>query len=283
MLPQQKLNFSFRDGHCARFLRPRQRRETPVQTERVRILLPPSEAKRPGGEGPPIDFGVDALGVARRKAAMALERFAAKPGAAAALSLPARSAVEELAADRSVSTSATMTALLRYSGIVYDGLLAPTLTAAARRRADDSILIFSGLWGVVRAGEPVPNYRLPASAALPKLGVMASYWRPVLDRVVPGLLGDGLVVDLRSTEYAAMWRPGPDLRDRVVAVRILSSRPGAPPAVISYPSKLGKGQLARALVSRGSAITRASELIDVWRASGGADGEVHARGVDLII
>jgi cytoplasmic iron level regulating protein YaaA (DUF328/UPF0246 family) len=199
------------------------------------------------------------------------------------LALPARSADADLAADRAVLDSPTMAGLLRYSGIVYDGLDAPSLTSAARRRADEMILIFSGLWGVVCGADPIPNYRLPAAAALPGLGVMATFWRPVLDKLVPELLGDGLIVDLRSSDYAAMWRPAPELRDRVVTVRVLSAQPGRPPAVISYPSKLGKGRLARGLVSRRGAVTKPSHLIDVWRALGGALGEAHARGVDLLI
>lgn len=254
-----------------------------MQTVPMRILLPPSEAKRAGGDQPPIAFGTDPLGRARRRAATALAQAAARRGAATALSLPARSAAHELAADRAVRESATMPGLLRYNGIVYDGLDAPSLTDSARRNADGSVLIFSGLWGVVRADELVPNYRLAASTALPKLGVMATYWRPVLERVLPGLLGDGLVIDLRSSDYAAMWRPGPELAERVVIVRVLSARPGLPPAVISYPSKLGKGQLARALLQRAVPATRTEHVVDAWRSAGGSGAEIHARGVDLMI
>ena len=298
MLPQLRLNFCLQIRLPGAFLRPRTRRVRrgaalgwviggAVQTVRMRILLPPSEAKLPGGEGPPIVFGRDRLGVARRRAATALSRFARTPSAADALELPPRTAALELAADRVVRTSPTMPALRRYRGIVYDGLSADTLVATARGRADDSILILSGLWGVVRGCERVPNYRLAASATLPGLGVMAGYWRPVLERVMPKLVGDGLVIDLRSSDYAAMWRPGPSLRERVVFVRVLSRRPGLDPAVISYPSKLGKGQLARALVSRPAPAVRVEDVIDAWRSSGGWDAELHTRSgtqhLDLII
>ena len=58
---------------------------------------------------------------------------------------------------------------------------------------------------------------------------------------MPALLGRGLVVDLRSSDYAAMWRPrGDDARPN-------GRRPGAvalPPVargVVSYPSKFAKG------------------------------------------
>jgi uncharacterized protein len=287
MLPQLALNLRLGSSHTHLFLRPslspRWAPSAHVQTVPMRILLPPSEAKRAGGDQPPIAFGTDPLGRARRRAATALAQAASKRGAAAALSLPARSAAAELAADREIRESATMPGLLRYNGIVYDGLDVCSLPAAARRHADDSVMIFSGLWGVVRADELIPNYRLAASTALPKLGVMATYWRPILERVLPDQLGDGLVVDLRSSDYAAMWRPGPELAEQVVTVRVLSSRPGLPPAVISYPSKLGKGQLARALVQRRAPATRPEHVVDAWRTAGGAAAEITSRGVDLII
>ncbi len=249
----------------------------------MRILLPPSEAKRSGGDAPAVQFGADRLGAARARAARTLSRVAVQRNAATVLALPARSAAKELAANRTVGESPTMPALDRYAGIVYEGLDAESLSRAARTRAEESILVFSGLWGVVRGGELIPDYRLAAATSLPRLGVMASYWRPVLEQVLPELLGDGLVVDLRSSDYAAMWRPGPPLRERVVAVRVLSARPGLPPAVISYPSKLGKGRLARALLGRRTAPARAAHVIDAWLTVGGTSGMVTAAGIDLII
>jgi cytoplasmic iron level regulating protein YaaA (DUF328/UPF0246 family) len=249
----------------------------------MRILLPPSEAKRPGGGGAAIELGRDPLGAARRRAAKALVAAAGRRGAAVRLALPARSAEDELAADRAVLQAPTMPGLDRYNGVVYDGLDAPSLPLPARARADAAILIFSGLWGVVRADEGVPNYRLAAATAVPPLGIMATFWRPVLARVVPALLGDGLVIDLRSSDYATMWRPGPELRERVVTVRVLSQREGLPPAVISYPSKLGKGRLACALVERPTPVTGIDELIHSWIGAGGTSGELTATGVDLLI
>jgi len=249
----------------------------------MRILLPPSEAKRSGGHGPPMTFGDDVLGEARRRAAVELSRFAGEPGAAATLALPARSAAAELAANRCVIDAPTMPGLLRYAGVVYDGLDAARLAPGARRRADEAVLIFSGLWGVVGAGERVPNYRLPTAAALPGLGVMSAFWRPVLDAVLPALLGDGLVIDLRSSDYAAMWRPPREQRGQVLSVRVLSAQAGRPPAVISYPSKLAKGRLARALVTRRGSISRPGQIVDVWRRIGGAGGELTDRGVDLLV
>jgi cytoplasmic iron level regulating protein YaaA (DUF328/UPF0246 family) len=131
----------------------------------------------------------------------------------------------------------------------------------------------------VRGDEPVPLYRLPAKAVLPRLGVAATFWRPVLADVVPRLVGAGLVVDLRSSDYAAMWRPRGELATRTVAVRVLSPLPGGGRGVVSYPSKFAKGELAAALVRRAAAgdpVERAEDVAAAWLAAGGGAAEVVA-------
>src|SRR5204862_6726104 len=60
----------------------------------------------------------------------------------------------------------------------------------------------------------------------------------------------GLVVDLRSSTYAALWRPAPDLAKRVVTVRVLHEVDGKR-QVVSHFNKATKGRLVRALLEDG--------------------------------
>jgi cytoplasmic iron level regulating protein YaaA (DUF328/UPF0246 family) len=253
----------------------------------VLILLPPSEAKRPGGRGPSLSSSVpgdDAISAARPAVLAALVDFCGgdADGAARALALPARSAAADLATNVAVGNSPTMPALDRYAGTVYEGLDARTLTPAARRRALDSILIFSGLFGVSRADEPVPAYRLPVSATVPGIGALTPYWRERLPGPLTELIGADLVVDLRSTDYAGMWRPAGDQREQLITVRILNTLPSGALSVVSYPSKHGKGRLARALVSSRKRITTAAHVVDAWLTAGGVDAVVLPGRLDLI-
>ena len=222
------------------------------------VLLPPSEGKTPGGDGPPLGprpaLSTPALAAPRAALVAALRRAAgADPaGLAAGLKLPPGLADAALAADRSVATAPTRPALDRYAGVVYAGLDAASLTPAARRRADEQVLVLSGLWGVVRGGDPVPDYRVPASGVVPGLGLVTAHWRAPLAAALPALVGDAAVLDLRSTDYAAMWRPGGPVRAQVLAVRVLAERgSGAARKVgpVSYHAKWVKGRLARHLLS----------------------------------
>jgi cytoplasmic iron level regulating protein YaaA (DUF328/UPF0246 family) len=211
----------------------------------------------------------------------ALARLIAGPrtAAATALLLPPATIDAALAANAAVRDSATLPALRRYAGTVYEGLDHQHLDPAEQRVAARSVLTFSGLFGVVRGDEPVPNYRVPAKAVLPGVGVAATAWRPVLDEAMPALLGRGLVVDLRSSDYAAMWRPRGELATRTVSVRVLSPLPSGGRGVVSYPSKFAKGQLTAALVRRlaaGEDVSTADDIATTWLTAGGLDAEVTA-------
>lgn len=196
---------------------------------------------------------------------------------AAALQLPP-SVIDSVIATNSVArTSRTKTALQRYAGVVYDGLDFETLAPAEQRVAARELFVFSGLFGVVRGDEPVPDYRVPAKANLPGIGIAGTFWRAVLDDALPALLGRGLVVDLRSSDYAAMWRAGRAVRDRVVVVRALSRLPSGKWGVISYNSKYAKGCLARALVlarASGATMRSAADVATAWQATSGLRAEV---------
>lgn len=255
----------------------------------MRLLLPPSEAKTPGGRGRtlrqrPFD-GPLAEARARTTAALT-DLVAGDPSRAAeVLLLPPGVADEALAANAAVLDCRTTPALRRYAGVVYDGLGYLDMPAAHQRVAARSTLIFSGLLGVVRGDEAVPYYRVPAKATLPGCGVAATFWRPVLDSVVPSMLGDGPVLDLRSSDYAAMWRPRGPLAEHVVTARVLSPKPAGGFAVISYNSKLAKGRLAAALIARvadGGSVRSVADVCDAWLACGGARSETSdGRHLDL--
>lgn len=255
----------------------------------MHLLLPPSEGKTAGGRGRPLRSRPDdgsPLVAARAATTRALaELVAGDPGAAAAaLLLPDGVAAEALAANARVLDAPTTPALRRYAGVVYDGLGFADLPADQQRIAGRSVLVFSGLFGVVRGDEPVPTYRVPAKAVLPGLGIAATFWRPVLTEVLAGSLRRGLIVDLRSSDYAAMWRPDRATAARTVTVRVLSPAPRGGHAVISYNSKLAKGRLAAALLARAAAgqpVGSADDVVAAWLDTGGVGAKPTPTGLDL--
>lgn len=249
----------------------------------MRILLPPSEGKNQGGSGPSlaaVGFAPDVVGRHRRRlsTAVALAASRTRRSAMVAFVLPEAVADGAIAANAAVLSSPTMPALDRYSGVVYAGLDAATLSSAERAAAEEQVLLFSGLFGVLRGAEPIPDYRVPAAATLARVGLVGSSWRPILTRSMPALLGDGITVDLRSTDYAAMWRAPSSVP--TLAVRILTEMPDGRLMVVSYVSKFAKGRLARALIEReaaGERIDTADDVVRAWVEAGlGRPAAEHA-------
>lgn len=216
------------------------------------ILLPPSEGKSTPRRGKPLDvdtLSFPGLTPAREQVVAALLELADQPDAATRLGLGATQAgLVDL--DRRLRTSPTARADQIYTGVLYDALGFASLSPAARRRAASRLAVISSVFGLIRATDRIPSYRLSGDVSLPGLGPVASLWRAALDPTVPEALGSGLLVDLRSGMYAAFWRPGPDLAAQVVTVRVLQEVNGTR-QVVSHFNKATKGRLVRAVLEDG--------------------------------
>ncbi len=169
------------------------------------VLLPPSETKHPGGDGAPLDLAAltaPELTPVRAELADALVRLSADvPAARAVLGLSPRQD-DEIARNARLRTSPTLPAVQRYTGVLYDALDVSSMTRAQRARADRRLAVGSALFGVVRAGDPIPAYRLSAGSTLPGTPTLRALWKLALPEVLERM--DDLVVDLRSGSYAAL-------------------------------------------------------------------------------
>ncbi|MEV6152510.1 peroxide stress protein YaaA [Nonomuraea sp. NPDC052129] len=213
------------------------------------ILLPPSEGKAGAGSGPPLgDLSFPALDRPRKRVLTALMRASRRRDALDVLGLSPGLA-GELAKNLELQTAPALPAADLYTGVLYEKLGLGTLADEARKRAEESVLIFSGLWGVLRITDRVPPYRLSMGVTLPVLGGLAAFWRPTVSKELERL--DGLVVDLRSATYAGAWQPG----ERSVAVRVF--RDGK---VVSHMAKATRGEIARTLLETGADPATPGEL-----------------------
>jgi uncharacterized protein len=211
----------------------------------VLVLLPPSETKAPGGDGAPLDLAVlsaTELTPVRTEIIETLGKLAGDvPASRAALGLSPKQD-DEIARNAELWTSPTRPALERYTGVLYDALDVGSLTRAQRARAGRRLAVGSALFGLVRADDLIPAYRLSAGSSLPGLPTLRALWKPALSPVLAGL-GE-LVVDLRSGSYAAL-APLPG----AVTLEVLSERPDGTRSVVSHFNKAHKGRLARLLAT----------------------------------
>ncbi|HWJ83127.1 MAG TPA: peroxide stress protein YaaA [Nocardioides sp.] len=250
------------------------------------ILLPPSEGKAVPARGRPLDLAdlsLPALTDARKRVLHALVGLCRdEPDRAVdvlGLSAGQRDLVERNAL---LETAPTARADRIYTGVLYDALDAGTLSAAARRRAATRVAVTSSLFGLVRPGDRIPSYRLSGDAVLPEVGPVAAVWREALAAVAGEALGRGLLVDLRSSTYAAFWRPAPELAARVATVRVLHEV-GDERKVVSHFNKATKGRIVRALLEDGVDPRTPAALADALRGLGWTVevGEPTKKGTQL--
>lgn len=142
----------------------------------------------------------------------------------------------EAEANRELLTSATLPAVERYTGVLYDALGAATLPERGQ------LAVGSALFGLVGADDPIPRYRLSGGT---RLGgrTMRSRWGRSISEVLSGV--EGLVVDLRSGAYQQLGPlPG------AVTVRVEKRLADGTRKVVSHFNKHHKGVLARELSGR---------------------------------
>jgi cytoplasmic iron level regulating protein YaaA (DUF328/UPF0246 family) len=215
------------------------------------ILLPPSEGKAAGGDGAPWNEAGQSfpeLAAPREEVVAALAR--AMKGSVDArskiLGVGAARTAEATAANLAVGSAPTLPAIGRYTGVLYDALDYPSLPAPLQRRVDMQVIIFSGLWGVVRPTDPIPDYKLKMGASLPDFGKPARFWKPILTNQ---LADTEVVWDLLPNEHSAAWDPA--VVRRRMRVRLLDDmeRDGERRLVaVSHWNKLLKGSLVRFVV-----------------------------------
>lgn len=228
------------------------------------VLLPPSETKRDGGDGPPLALGAlsfGELGPVRKQLVDELVELAADLGASrAALGLsPGQDA--QVARNAALWHAPTLPALRRYTGVLYDALDFGSLGGAARARAVSRLAVGSALFGLVMALDPIPAYRLSAGSVLPGSTTLAARWRPALEPVLASR--SGLVVDLRSGSYAALGRvPG------AVTVRVLTEHADGRRVVVSHHNKSHKGRVARLLATTRAEPADAEGVLRLLRRAG---------------
>ncbi len=244
------------------------------------ILLPPSETKREGGDGAPLDLSAlsfTSLTAARRHTLAAVKAMSRNLAAAAGMLKLGPASAVEAARNRLIATSATMPALDRYDGVLFDELDAASLPEDARRFAGEHLAIGSALFGVTGALDPIPAYRLSHDSRLPGAATLGRIWKAPLAAALAA--PRGLVLDLRSEGYAALG-PAPA---GSLYVRVVSADGDGRKRALNHFNKKGKGAFARSLLLAGIDHHDAGSLL-AWAAAEGLRLEPGAPGeLDLVV
>jgi hypothetical protein len=213
----------------------------------VLVLLPPSEGKTPATSGGPVDLEAlshPVLSDTRRRVGDALAKVSGQRNALTALGV-GPSLAEDVARNTRLWTQPAGPAASVYTGVLYDAAGMAAWDGATMLRAHERVRIISALWGAVSPADLIPAYRLSMGTTLGRIGPMGAFWRKHLDGPLTAAADGSVVVDCRSSSYAAAWTP----RDSPwVAVRVLRELDGKR-GVVSHLAKHTRGLLAAHLLS----------------------------------
>jgi len=229
------------------------------------LLLPPSEGKSPGGRGRPLrlerlsfpdlteqrEHIIDAVVRAMRGSATTRAKLLGVNGTTLA---------DATTADLSLRTAPTMPAIERFTGVLYDELDVTSLSARDRRRLDEQVVIFSGIFGLLTPTDAIPDHRLKMNVTLPSIGKVATAWRAPLTDALAARVRRATVWNLLPGEHAAAWRPDAvgtaDGPAAMFSVRFLDEGPRVRGSrsftTVSHWNKLLKGALVRFVLATGA-------------------------------
>jgi cytoplasmic iron level regulating protein YaaA (DUF328/UPF0246 family) len=246
------------------------------------VLLPPSETKVSGGlDNQSLDVSALSFPVQNsvrlRLIEQVLELSQDPTRARAALTLGPKG-LGEIERNQQLLSSPVLPALERYTGVLFDSLDARGLGAASTW-ATSHIAIFSALFGLVRASDLIPAYRLSFDSRLSQ-GKPQTQWASVVDSLWADV--PGFVVDVRSEGYRAL-APVPDTVG--VFVNLVKPGPLGERTALGHANKSVKGRLVRAMALDGLEVSSVQELASWGQGAGwsfDADS-LHAGRIDLVV
>ncbi len=172
----------------------------------------------------------------------------------------------------------TMPALERYLGGPFGALADPGHSAELKQKINQQVIAISGLWGLVRLDDPLPDYHLYMNQQLPPLRRLNTWWSEDLTAALDPLTTNEVVWDFLPLFYRRAWigeKP-----------RIPGLYPNRPP---TRPSRVieVKMQTAKGLAIRNDAPDARGEVAAYVVEHGlttieGLEGLNHSQGFEFV-
>lgn len=166
--------------------------------------------------------------------------------------------------------------IFSYGACAQDGQGQADQSQGLQRQLEELTLVFSALFGPVRLTDLITPHRLSGSVKLPGQGSVASIWSKALKELLTQQLSGHVVVDLRSAEYGAMYRPtrGSDCLLLNIGVAKVNPATGKR-SVVSHWAKHTRGLLAGALlraVAGGQLAASDGDVDEILQVAAGLEG-----------
>ena len=111
-----------------------------------------------------------------------------------------------LANQRDIVHELTMKAIERYTGVAFEYLDYPQLDKKAQEYVDTHVILFSNLFGPIRASDTIPQYRLKQGSAVGHIKT-EKFYHEHSAALMEAYLDDEEILDLRAGFYDKFYKP----------------------------------------------------------------------------
>lgn len=174
----------------------------------IYTLFSPSEGKRPDGNSAPLSDETLLFTLARRETILQAYRTILSSGndtpILSLFGFKKRADADPYLLD--IETAPTLPAVERYDGVAYDYLDYATLDPDARNYLHHALIIFSNLFGPLRGGDLIPNYKVKQGNSVGGI-IPEKFYKEAFNDALDLLIGDHEILDLRAGYYDKFYKP----------------------------------------------------------------------------
>ncbi|MEM0963713.1 MAG: YaaA family protein [Bacteroidota bacterium] len=253
---------------------------------RFTILLPSAEGKEPGGNPLAPDMFdyrssntfnyFSDLNPERRALIDALQdeiQNGEEPALEKLFGVKGDTLQQSVDANLSIYRSPLMASVDRYGpGVLYKAMDFAGLPTGSQRRLLENGVIFSGLFGLLRPDDLIPNYRLKMDAKVGDLGRASTYWREPLSSALNALVTGHAVWNLLPSAHEAAWEDA-ETYARMIRVKFYREDDAGERTAVSHGVKELRGALVAYIVNE---TADSVEALEDWEAPDGYEVDHEA-------
>ena len=173
--------------------------------------------------------------------------------------------------------SPLIAAIDRYNpGVMYAAMEFPELPTGAQRRLLENGVIFSGMFGLLRPDDLIPNYRLKMDASVDGIGKVSTFWKPILSERLNALVKGQVVWNLLPGAHEAAWTDEATYA-RMFRVKFYREDESGERKAVSHGVKELRGALVGHIVIE---LPETIEELDEWEPPGGFEVDFAASEID---
>ncbi len=139
----------------------------------------------------------------------------------------------------SLKNKPSMKAIQRYTGVAFDALDYENLSGKAQTYVDENVVLFSNLFGPIKANDLIPDYKYKQGAKLPNTNV-EKFYNEHFSELLDDELGEE-IIDIRAGYYEKFYK--------VKKANVLTFKFIKDGKVVSHWAKFYRGKLLQAIAN----------------------------------